>query len=298
MDTKWKVFLATVAYTGLTGFRKLLGRDSKVLARRGGINWDLDISEGIDFSICVLGGFERETVKAYATLLQGTKNAVVIDIGANCASHSLPLARMVSSQEHARVYALEAAEFAYARLVRNLALNAALSGVRNPRQILIWNGSDSDVPSSTYARWPLSRNIDDSELHSVHRGALHHCRGSEIMTLDQFIESEGLTSVDLLKIDVDGYEVQVLQGAFQTLSKLHPTLVLEWAPHLIDNFEDSSLEGIVLELISLGYSVYLVESGRLDKYDIESLKKRVPAGGSVNVVLKWSDPFSGSEPRD
>lgn len=45
----------------------------------------------------------------------------------------------------------------------------------------------------------------------------------QLYTLDEF----NLTDVDYIKIDVDGYEVNVLQGASNTIKKFQPLLVIE-----------------------------------------------------------------------
>jgi hypothetical protein len=44
-----------------------------------------------------------------------------------------------------------------------------------------------------------------------------------IYTLDEF----KLTNIDYIKIDVDGYETKVLQGAINTINKYNPLLVIE-----------------------------------------------------------------------
>jgi FkbM family methyltransferase len=46
-------------------------------------------------------------------------------------------------------------------------------------------------------------------------------------TLDSF----GIEELDFLKIDVEGYEIKVLQGAFDTLRRCRPCVMVEQKPH-------------------------------------------------------------------
>ena len=46
-----------------------------------GITWSLDLKEGIDLAIYVLGGFELQTLRRYPNFVH--EGAVVLDIGAN-----------------------------------------------------------------------------------------------------------------------------------------------------------------------------------------------------------------------
>ncbi len=52
----------------------------------------------------------------------------------------------------------------------------------------------------------------------------------ECVTLDGVVGQLSLPSVDLLKIDVEGHELQVLVGAIDTLRRFHPRIVLETDP--------------------------------------------------------------------
>ena len=44
---------------------------------------------------------------------------------------------------------------------------------------------------------------------------------------DRYLESLGIDRVDLIKVDVEGFELQVLAGLTQTLRRHRPTLMLE-----------------------------------------------------------------------
>src|SRR4029453_1736812 len=50
----------------------------------------------------------------------------------------------------------------------------------------------------------------------------------EVNTLDEFCAESGLERLDVVKIDVEGYESRVLRGGAATLSKFKPALVVEF----------------------------------------------------------------------
>lgn len=49
----------------------------------------------------------------------------------------------------------------------------------------------------------------------------------KLMTLDSFVAKHGIGRVDVLKVDVDGLDLEVLKGARNTLKCFHPVLVVE-----------------------------------------------------------------------
>ncbi len=49
----------------------------------------------------------------------------------------------------------------------------------------------------------------------------------EVTTLDHDIAASGLPAPDLIKIDIEGWELEALEGARETLAKYHPALFLE-----------------------------------------------------------------------
>src|SRR6266436_7021968 len=122
LTTKTKIALAGLAYRAVAMGRAVAGRNDCVTVQRGDINWCLDLEEGIDFSIYLLGAFERSTVATLRALVKA--GDVVLDIGANIGAHTLGLAKNVGAA--GKVYAFEPADFAFQKLLRNLALNPAL----------------------------------------------------------------------------------------------------------------------------------------------------------------------------
>ena len=122
LSTAQKIRIARVLSGGVIGLRRTLGLPSEVTTRRGGVRWRLDLTEGIDLSIYLLGAFEPATVKLYRRLVK--PGDVVLDIGANIGAHVLPLAVLVG--DAGRVIAFEPTRYACRKLQANLALNPRL----------------------------------------------------------------------------------------------------------------------------------------------------------------------------
>ncbi|MDR2067508.1 MAG: FkbM family methyltransferase [Holosporaceae bacterium] len=66
----------------------------------------------------------------------------------------------------------------------------------------------------------------------------------EITTVDDFVKENGLTRVDFIKADIEGYERHMLEGARETLKKFAPKLAI-CTYHLPDDPE--VLEGLIKE---------------------------------------------------
>src|SRR5256885_16555480 len=95
LTTKTKIALAGLAYRTIAKSRGLLGKSRQVEVRRGGVRWNLNLEEGIDFSIYLLGAFERSTVATLRELVKA--GDVVLDIGANIGAHTLGRAKNVGA---------------------------------------------------------------------------------------------------------------------------------------------------------------------------------------------------------
>lgn len=69
-------------------------------------------------------------------------------------------------------------------------------------------------------------------------------------TLDRFVESLHIKKIDILKIDTDGFETQILDGALKTLRKYRPLIVIESDESMESGQSSSRIE---LALNGLGY---------------------------------------------
>ena len=278
LTTKTKLALAALAYRVVAMGRALGGKDSCTVVERGGVRWNLDLREGIDFSIYLLGSFEPSTTKALQALAK--PGNVIFDIGANIGAHTLGLARATAPD--GRVYAFEPSHLAFAKLLRNLALNPELQSRTQTHQIWFAEGKHARLPEEIYASWPL---VENETVHPHLRGKLLSTVGARVDTLDEFVEREGIERLDLIKIDVDGQEYPVLKGGAKSLGRFRPTLLMELSPYVQDE-QDHGFAALIDLLREMEYSVQEVGSWRPLPLDRGALQALVPLGAAINVVLR------------
>lgn len=278
LTTRTKIALAALAYRAIAAGRAILGKDHCAVVRRGGINWSLDLREGIDFSIFLLGAFERSTAVTLQSL--ASPGSVVFDIGANIGAHTLGLARSVGPA--GRVFAFEPADFAFAKLKHNLDLNPELESRTRAHQILLAAEPSAPLPQMIYASWPL---LPKEPVHPKLRGRLLATSNARVDTLDRFVEREGLDRLDLIKIDVDGHEYPVLRGGVRTLARFQPTLLMELSPYVHDE-QDHGFGALVILLRDVGYSLQAASTGKLIPLLADELQTLIPDGAGINVVAR------------
>jgi FkbM family methyltransferase len=276
LTTKTKVALAGAAYRVISFGRSVVGKNDQALVERHGIRWHLDLREGIDFSIYLLGAFEPGTQATLEKLVR--PGDLAFDIGANIGAHTLGIAQSVGPQ--GQVFAFEPSDFAFEKLCRNLALNPDLSARTSPQQILLAASSSGRREPEIYASWPLQSS---DAVHPKHRGRLVSTARASVDTLDSFVQRNKVNRLNLIKIDVDGHELPVLQGALETLRRFRPTLVMEMSPYIHAEHNHSFADFVAL-LKSLNYSLRDTDTNGAVPLDLAQLQRLIPDGASINVV--------------
>lgn len=67
------------------------------------------------------------------------------------------------------------------------------------------------------------------------------------MSIDLFVNEQNIDSIDFVKIDVDGLELDVIEGAKESLKKFSPILMIE---------VESDLDKIIFEMGLLNYEIF------------------------------------------
>lgn len=191
-------------------------KNSRREVNRMGINYSLDISDQIEHAVYF--GYKDEAQDALL-LLARDKN-VIIDVGVNIGASLLNFARV---SPDALVIGFEPDIKNLRKAERNLSLND-FSNIKiigkglgeMPALVKLFKVNDGNEG--------MNRILDETRL-SVDMDIPFD--EVEIITLDDFSRQNQIGKIDLIKIDVEGYELRVLKGAERTLMKYSPTLFIE-----------------------------------------------------------------------
>jgi FkbM family methyltransferase len=278
LKTRQKILLASMLSSLVCRLRALAGKGSETEIERRGIRWRVDLGEGIDFAIFLFGAFELRTLRAYWPLIQ--PGDVVLDIGANIGAHTLPFAQRTG--ERGKVVAFEPTSYAHAKLAKNLSLNPWARDRVVLEQVMLVGREDSSPVPKVPASWPLHGGGQARQ--ADHGGVFMETAGARFLTLDTYLGEAGVAKVDFIKLDVDGNEWQVVDGADAVLRRDRPVVLIEIAPHGYDQTVEA-FDQMLDRFASLGYRLEDVNSGRPFPLDGEALRRAIPVGSSRNMFL-------------
>ncbi len=199
-----------------------------------------------------------------------------LDIGSNLGLVSLRMAARVGTSGHVHAFDPQPRMQAYFR--RTLELNPALPITLHP----IGLGPESTslelaIPPNNAGSASLSARFEDRP-------------GTEtvqvpVEPLDTYADTAGITQARMIKMDVEGFEAQVLQGARAFLGRTRPAVILleENAPD-----PDTGLSPALEILQDLGYSLYTLPRA-LWSVRLAPLSERAPAHDYVAIAPDAGD---------
>lgn len=176
-------------------------------------------------------------------LLDGAERPGVIDVGANIGQF---LVALRACRPDARYVGFEPNARNYGYLQRLIALNG-------------WPGVDAFpiALSDTFGVANLGVRKDSFDVfaslaHDVHDAGFFRRTQSVLMTTgDSMVDALGMERVRLLKVDVEGAELEVLRGFGKTLADHAPYVVFEMLPAAPDAGEDDRRVARARDLMAL-----------------------------------------------
>jgi FkbM family methyltransferase len=162
----------------------------------------------------LLGTFERPVVRAFRAFVRPA--SVAYDVGTSYGYHTLYLARLVGPE--GTVFGFEPHPRDHRLLVQNLDMN----GVRNVRPMrAAVAGASGSVAFATFGYPGVSHIVSqatpgDADVITV-----------PAVSLDDFVFAQGHPAPAFIKVDVEGGETGVLEGAQEVLRRHRPVVVAE-----------------------------------------------------------------------
>jgi FkbM family methyltransferase len=175
-------------------------------------------------------------------------DGVFLDVGANQGELTLIAARQA---RRGRVIAFEPVPRWFAMLEENVRRNG-WSHVTVVNRAL----SDREAEVEMYTSEEGRTNEGLSSLRSTGDRNVPVATVSTL-PLDAFVEREGLSRVDLIKIDVEGAERAVIDGASRTLERFRPNLILEWNEPATD--PEPTAPSLRRDLRAQGYALFTAD---------------------------------------
>jgi FkbM family methyltransferase len=212
---------------------------------RNGIRYVVpSLREPVGFYLLIDGVYEGQAIDFVLERLK--PGAVFIDIGANIGVFTLPAARRVDPA--GCVIAIEPSPRVFPYLERNIALNE-LSNVRS----IQCAAYDRDTGGVPFYEAP----VDHFGMGSL--GAQFHNEPVPVLcrTLDHILKEQGIERVDVIKVDVEGVEAAVFEGAKELLTGANPPLIVfefcDWAETRVPGSNAGDAQRI---LNSWGYCIW------------------------------------------
>lgn len=183
------------------------------------------------FSLRTLNGIEIKSVKDFdpAPLLEDfqhtkiKKGSVVMDLGGNLGIVSVYLSRLTGDK--GRVFVFEPDERNFNYLSQNLVLNRAENVT--PVKKGVWNRNGT-LEFFSGGNYTSSFHKTDYIQKEKNR---YSVKKVTVVKLDDAIRDLKIKKLDLLKIDIEGSEIQALEGGEKSIRKFKPEIIVE--THLV-----------------------------------------------------------------
>jgi FkbM family methyltransferase len=187
-----------------------LVRDGLIFLARPGVQ--------VDWHVLFFGSYEPEARNIFRTVLP--LGGVAVDVGANVGWHTLLMASLVGAG--GRVLAIEPNPAMQQRLRDHLCLNRL-------RQVEVFSNIAADKEEMMEFYGPALNDKNSGNGHVIERspgdpGTIPVAA----RRLDTIVAAANCDRLDLIKIDVEGFEWRVLEGAADSIAKFRPHIVFEY----------------------------------------------------------------------
>lgn len=212
-----------------------------------GLKFAGDLKTSVAWEVFFFGAYEKYGLMLVRDLLRNRTNPICIDVGANCGTYSIFMSKFSK-----QVHAFEPNKIALAALKENIAIND-ISNITVHDVALGDKNCNLDLH--------IAKNADTAWSSFVY-GSNKPIYGDhvtvEAVKGDDIVEKLNLQKIDLIKIDVEGYERNVLLGLKRTINKFRPIIFMEFSKFTKKSFINIDEWNAIMN----GYNVHNFEGYR------------------------------------
>jgi len=173
------------------------------------------VHEGISRNLAVYGIREKVHTNLIRSILK--QGMIVLDIGANIGYYPLMEASIVG--RNGKVFAVEPDPRIIDILKKNIKLNKFDKIIKYYHMAM----SDQNGKEEMYLSKKTNLNTfvkSSKDKKSLADRLIDKKIQMKVMTVDSFLQNEGVIP-DLIRMDIEGYEVEVISGMRETIKKIH-----------------------------------------------------------------------------
>jgi FkbM family methyltransferase len=223
-------------------------KQSEVIWFDDGLAMECALSDEVQNNIWWLGsGYEIGETRFIKRQLK--PGMIFYDVGANVGYYSLIASRLVGA--NGKVHAFEPVARQFNSLCANIKRNSLTNIVAN--KLIV---SDS-VGQMTINLGPSDNSGKASVVKQVGLSPIHET--VEATTLDDYRRGQSSPNIDVIKIDTEGHELSVLQGAVQTLRHEKPLVLVEVKNRLL-RCAGTSRDELFAFFFDLGYEAFSISN--------------------------------------
>lgn len=211
-------------------------------------------------------------VSLFGNLLD--ENSNVVEVGSHIGLHSVPLSKL---SEKGRIICFEPQRILYQMLCANCAINGRtnvypLNCAVGDRTARIDIQSTDYLTPWNYGAFSIDIGFDAEKPFDGKKWT----ESADIVKLDDVPVIQDLDGLDLLKIDAEGQEINVLQGAHGLITKHRPALFVE-------NNNEARGDALIETIRNLGYRCYWHCAKRFRPQNYNKASQKMP-GADFNMA--------------
>jgi FkbM family methyltransferase len=223
-------------------------KEIRLAQMNSGLKFQVDLGDRLGCDIYY--GYYQEYFDSQLFFSLLDSEAIFLDIGANFGYYAITAAKSIGKKNS--VHAFEPNENAYQLLQANVEINGFQETVCT-HQICV-GAEDGEVD------FYVTEESSFSGMSSTGRAKLREKVRVPICCLDSILPQLGLSQIDAIKIDVEGYEFSVLQGAKETLRKSpNLAIAMEVSAKNLDEQRREALVCVLTDIYELGFRGWVVK---------------------------------------